>query len=108
MGVLHTHSRRLEFHPHVHLAMPAAAFDAEHGLWRALRKTSKGGNYLFSHKALAAVFRGKLLAALNAQGLDAPVCLPERWVVDKQERGQWAQGTGPTGALPVPGCDSRG
>jgi len=28
------------------------------------------------------VFRGKLLAALNAQGLTAPVCLPERWVVD--------------------------
>ena len=28
------------------------------------------------------MFRGKLLAALNAQGLMAPVCLPERWVVD--------------------------
>ena len=42
VGVLHTHSRRLEFHPHVHLAMPGAAFDAEHGLWRSLRKTKKG------------------------------------------------------------------
>ncbi len=62
--------------------MPAAAFDAKHGLWRSLRKTRKGGYYLFNHKALAAVFRGKLLAALNAQGLAAPVCLPERWVVD--------------------------
>lgn len=28
------------------------------------------------------MFRGKLLAALVAQGLTAPVCLPERWVVD--------------------------
>ena len=28
------------------------------------------------------MFRGKLLAALNAQGLTAPLCLPERWVVD--------------------------
>ena len=37
---------------------------------------------LFKHKALAAVFCGKLLAALNAQGLAAPVCLPERWGVD--------------------------
>ena len=82
VGVLHTHSRRLEFHPHVHLAMPGAAFDATHGLWRSLRKTKKGGYYLFNHKALAAVFRGKLLAALVAQGLTAPVCLPERWVVD--------------------------
>jgi hypothetical protein len=82
VGVLHTHSRRLEFHPHVHLAMPGAAFDAEHGLWRNLRKTKKGGTYLFNHKALAAVFRGRLLAAMNDQGLTAPVCLPERWVVD--------------------------
>jgi hypothetical protein len=82
VGVLHTHSRRLEFHPHVHLAMPGAAFDAKHGLWRSLRKTKKGGYYLFNHKALAAVFLGKLLAALNAQGLTVPLCLPERWVVD--------------------------
>ena len=64
--------------------MPAAAFDAKHGLWRSLRKTRKGGYYLFNHKALAAVFRGKLLAALNAQGLTAPLCLPERWVVEKR------------------------
>jgi len=82
VGVLHTHSRRLEFHPHVHLAMPGAAFDAERGLWRSLRKTKKGGYYLFNQNALAAVFRGKLLAAMSAQGLTAPVCLPERWVVD--------------------------
>ena len=47
-----------------------------------LRKTKKGGHYLFNHKALAAVVRGKLLAALNAGGLAVPVCLPERWVVD--------------------------
>ena len=82
VGVLHTHSRRLEFHPHVHLAMPGAAFDAEHGLWRSLRKTGNGGHYLFNQNALAAVFLGKLLAALSAHGLTAPVCLPQRWVVD--------------------------
>ena len=28
--------------------MPGAAFDAEHGLWRSLRKTRKGSDYLFS------------------------------------------------------------
>ena len=28
--------------------MPGAAFDAEHGLWRSLRRTRKGGDYLFS------------------------------------------------------------
>jgi hypothetical protein len=32
--VLHTHSRRLDFHPHVHLVVPAAAIDAKKRLWR--------------------------------------------------------------------------
>lgn len=81
VAVLHTHSRRLDFHPHVHLAMPAAALDAERGLWRTLRKSDKGGGYLFNHKALAAVFRAKFLAALGELGLPAPK-LPKGWVVD--------------------------
>ena len=32
VGVLHTHNRRLDFHPHVHRVMPAAALDAKQGL----------------------------------------------------------------------------
>ena len=91
--MLHTHSRALSFHPHVHVVMPAAALDADKGLWRTLRKSAKGasasgssGGYLFNHKALAKVFRGKLLAALAEEGLTLLVCLPEKmggkWVVD--------------------------
>ena len=83
VAVLHTHSRCLDFHPHVHLLMPAAALDADKGLWRSMRRTSDGkGDYLFNHKALAKVFRAKLLAALCDDGLVAPPCLPQRWVVD--------------------------
>jgi len=82
VAVLHTHSRRLEFHPHVHLVMPAAALDADKGLWRTLRKSAKGGDYLFNHKALAVVFRGKFLAKLAELGLQLPVNLPDAWVVD--------------------------
>lgn len=48
-------------------------------LWRQL---PTGQGYLFSHKALAKVFRGKLLDALKAQGLQPPIVLPQRWVVD--------------------------
>lgn len=81
VAVLHTHSRRLDFHPHVHLAMPAAALDADKGLWRSLRTGSKGG-YLFNHKALAKVFRAKFLAALAESGLPPPPNLPDTWVVD--------------------------
>ena len=82
VAVLHTHSRKLEFHPHVHVAMPAAALDADKGLWRSLRKTSKGDGYLFNHKALAKVFRAKFLAAVAQAGLPLPPDVPAEWVVD--------------------------
>ena len=76
IAVLHTNTRRLDYHPHVHLVMPAAAIDTEHGLWR------KKHGYLFRHKALAKVFRAKLLAAIKASGLTLPSRYPEQWVVD--------------------------
>jgi hypothetical protein len=82
VAVLHTHSRKLDFHPHVHVAMPAAALDADKGLWRSLRKGPKGDGYLFSHKALAKVFRAKFLDAVGALGLQLPLNLPKEWVVD--------------------------
>lgn len=56
IAVLHTHSRNLDFHPHVHIIMPAAAIEAKR-LWRT--KTHQGkAAYLFNHTALAKVFRG--------------------------------------------------
>ena len=83
VSVLHTHSRRLDYHPHVHLAMPAAALDAKRRLWRTKRGKGKGQtDYLFNHKALAKVFRAKLLAAINQAGLALPKHYPEKWVVD--------------------------
>ena len=80
VAVLHTHARSLEVHPHVHLVMPAAALDADQGLWRALAPSAKGKGYLFSEKALAKVFRAKLLAALHQAGLSPPPELPAKWV----------------------------
>ena len=62
LAVLHTHSRELQFHPHVHLALPAAALDERR---RLVRQLAPEQGYLFNHKALAKVFRGKLLAALK-------------------------------------------
>jgi hypothetical protein len=82
VAVLHTHSRKLDFHPHVHLAMPAAALDADKKIWRTLRKSAKGDGYLFNHKALAKVFKAKFLAALGELGLPLPSNLPKKWVVD--------------------------
>jgi hypothetical protein len=82
VAVLHTHSRKLDFHPHVHLVMPAAALDGDKGLWRTLRKSPKGDGYLFNHKALAKVFKAKFLAALGELRLQLPPNLPDEWVVD--------------------------
>jgi hypothetical protein len=83
VAVLHTHSRSLDFHPHVHMVMPAAALDVQRRPpVQLLRRLAPEQGYLFNHKALAKVFRGKLLDALKAQGLQPPVTLPEAWVVD--------------------------
>ena len=80
VAVLHTHSRRLDFHPHVHLVVPAAAIDVARR-WRVKRGSKSGRGYLFNGRALAKVFRGRMLAALAAAGLRWPAGAAPRWVV---------------------------
>ena len=75
--MLHTHNRRLDFHPHVHLVMPSVAFDASQRLWR-----NKVSGFLFDHKALAKVFRSKMLHGIKQAGLKLPEQYPGAWVVD--------------------------
>lgn len=91
IAVLHTHSRRLDYHPHVHLVMPAAAIDADKRLWRTKRgKKGRDKNqtgYLFNHKALAKVFRAKLLEGITLAGLLLPDRFPTKWVVDVKSVG---------------------
>jgi hypothetical protein len=73
-AVLHTHNRRRDFHPHVHLVVPAGSVNLTQGLWR-----KAGEKYLFNGRNLAKVFRGKLLAALRDAGLGLPA-VPAAWV----------------------------
>ena len=77
IAVLHTHSRELNYHPHIHVVMPAAIVDKTNKLWR-----TKEGKYLFHHKALAKVFRAKMLTRMNEEKLPFPTAIPEKWVVD--------------------------
>lgn len=87
ISVLHTHSRRLDYHPHVHVVMPAAAIDPDKRLWRTKKGKHKDTAYLFNHKALAKVFRVKLLASIRETGLELPARTPEAWVVDVKSVG---------------------
>jgi hypothetical protein len=80
IGVLHTHNRRLDFHPHAHFVVPGAVLDA-HRRWRTKR------GFLFPERALAKVFRGKLLAALTAAGCTVPQELPTAWIAHCQSVG---------------------
>ena len=82
IAVLHTNTRRLDYHPHVHLVMPAAAVDGERKAWRTKQCGKGKKRYLFNHKALAKVFRAKVLAGIEAAGLALPARYPNEWVVD--------------------------
>jgi hypothetical protein len=82
IAVLHTNTRRLDFHPHVHLVMPAAAVNSEGKAWRTKQRGKGKRGYLFNHKALAKVFRAKMLAGIEAAGLSLPARYPTEWVVD--------------------------
>lgn len=76
-AILHTHSRRLDYHPHAHFVVPAGALDRKHRLWR-----KKRGKYLFNHEALATVFRAKWLEAMKKAKLKVGAELPKKWVAN--------------------------
>jgi len=48
---------------------------------------TKGGKYLFNHKALAKVFRGKLLSKLVSKNLSLPQSIPQKWIVNCKKVG---------------------
>ncbi|MCB1676670.1 MAG: transposase [Halioglobus sp.] len=84
-AVLHTHARRLDYHPHVHIVVPGDGVHRARREWRGLK-----GGYLFNGRALAAAFRGAFLHALAASGLTPP-STPRRWVVHCKQAGRGLQ-----------------
>ncbi len=76
-AVLHTQTRRLEYHPHVHVIIPAGAIDKKSRCWR-----EKRGKFLFVQKALAKVFRARLLKGLSEQVLLPGKKMTSEWIVD--------------------------
>ena len=81
-AILHTHSRRLEYHPHLHVIVPGGGLDVARKQWRKLK-----GDYLFNAKQLAVVYRAKLIDALHRAGLSwSPA--PAQWVVHCKKVGK--------------------
>lgn len=59
---------------------PRRRRDAAKQRWRRKRR-GQSGTYLFNEKAMAKVFRAKMLAAIEAAGIGLPACYPRQWVV---------------------------
>ena len=76
-AILHTHNRRLDYHPHIHVVVPGGGVDKAKKQWK-----KKKDKYLFNEFALAKVFRARFLDALNKAGLSAANSVPRKWVVD--------------------------
>jgi hypothetical protein len=81
LAVLHTWTRALVFHPHVHMLVPAGALGPD-GTWRPVRNRKR--RYLVPVKALASLFAGKFLAMARRAlpGVAIPsLPMGTKWVV---------------------------
>ena len=81
--ILHTHTRRLDYHPHVHVVVPGGGVDKSKKQWK--KKKSK---FLFNEFALAKVFRARILEALTKADLSVPNSVPRKWVVNCTRAGK--------------------
>jgi hypothetical protein len=82
-AVLHTHSRKLDYHPHIHVVVPGGGIDAKRRQWKKLT-----GQYLFNEFALAKVFRARFIDALNKAGFKIPPKTPQQWVANVRHVGK--------------------
>ena len=76
-AILHTPTRRLDYHPQVHVGVPGGGIDP-----RRRQSKKQQGKFLFNALAVATVFRAWFLSAPNAARLASPAGVPERWVAD--------------------------
>lgn len=86
LAVLHTWTRAMLFHPHVHLLVSAGGLDANGQHWIGAQHPA----FLVPVRALSVIFRAKLRDALQALGLRelAPAGVWHKpWVVHSQHAG---------------------
>ena len=73
--VLHTNTRSLNYHPHIHAVVPGGGVDRRRHYWKKIK-----GDYLFNSIALAKVFRARFLEELEAADLVISPKVPKKWV----------------------------
>jgi hypothetical protein len=82
-GILHTWTRQLEYHPHVHFIVPGGGLSKDGSEWK-----SSGASFYIHAKPLGRIFRAKFIELLKAEGLIVPdiVWKPD-WVIDARNVG---------------------
>ncbi len=63
-AILHTWGQKLDFHPHIHMAITAGGVDDD-GNWVDAKKTKNGDVYLFPVNALSEIVKMRLLKRLR-------------------------------------------
>jgi cation transport regulator ChaB len=75
IAVLHTWTRQIEYHPHIHFLVPAGGLDRQ-GNWVHSRQ-----DFFLPVRALSRIFRAKIRDALTQAGLYDSVD-PHAWTID--------------------------
>jgi hypothetical protein len=75
VGVLHSWTRQVEYHPHIHFLVPAGGLDPD-GNWIPSRQ-----DFFLPVRALSKIFRAKMRHTLNSLGLLDQVG-PAAWHID--------------------------
>lgn len=86
MGVLHTWTRAMLYHPHVHFLVSAGGLSSDGQRWQP----AKNPKFLVPVRALSVIFRAKMRDGLQAAGLLAQVpdaVWKKPWVVHAQHAG---------------------
>lgn len=90
LAVLHTWTRTLEWHPHVHMLVPAGALAADGRTW--LEPKDRRKPFLVPVRALSELFRGRFLSLARAALPDERLHVPSKpWVVFSKPAVQGAQ-----------------